>query len=321
MKKIIAFILSVVILGTCVPPAFAIEEPLAQTGDAQIAPSWDKSSYTNTSEVDNIKMTEDGDYALEICENTESVYIPVGRMDIDILDDDEFNSAMQNTLLSDHIKHSLTVHREMLLNSGKESYSATVFSPELLTQARSIVIDYPEYKGHRMRNEVISYSSLEKTYTANGTKSKDIADTLSTIFLTGTSFSSVPAISLCSAGLSLFGYFLSVYENSFPVGGTSDFVTVTVKYDKIDQFTCTDVLGEWMVGLTSQYVKVRDINTHQYYYDANTNKGRSLDHKESPNFEAETPNYEEPLAFAFQHMNDGVTEYITLEIGSKKFVF
>ena len=42
MKKIIAFILSVVILGTCVPPAFAIEEPLAQTGDAQIAPSWTK---------------------------------------------------------------------------------------------------------------------------------------------------------------------------------------------------------------------------------------------------------------------------------------
>lgn len=133
---------------------------------------------------------------------------------------------------------------------------------------------------------------------------------------------SFPVITFSAAGLSLFALFTQKFEDMVVTGSTRDYSNLqNMSYDKIEQLTWTNVLGDWKIGLYSEYVRVNKVVVHQYYYNSSTQEGNSYDLVITPNKECETENFSYPYPVAFQNMDMPLNESISYRIGRKLLVF
>ncbi len=326
MRKLASVFLAVAMLWSCSFTAFAYTYSDIAGSPALVSDTDSLETYALDTEFDDIKMSVAGNYALELSLSEDDIVdVPTGRLDVDILNDIEFALAMQNPAISNPVKDSLRTHRELLLNNGLTSYVATIFSPQFLPMTRSET--YITYKGHQMKNERIYYKGLEPDQSislASGVDTAELMDDIFNISLIGVGVigGSFPVITFSAAGLSLFALFTQKFEDMVVTGSTRDYSNLqNMSYDKIEQLTWTNVLGDWKIGLYSEYVRVNKVVVHQYYYNSSTQEGNSYDLVITPNKECETENFSYPYPVAFQNMDMPLNESISYRIGRKLLVF
>jgi hypothetical protein len=89
-------------------------------------------TYDISTEYDGIVMSSDGCYALALDFDDETITVPVGKLDIDVTDEEAFAEAMVRDDISDYAKADIENLRIRMAEIGDEDYSVSIFSDKLL---------------------------------------------------------------------------------------------------------------------------------------------------------------------------------------------
>jgi hypothetical protein len=280
--------------------AIGISETVVIPGNDELS----QKEYTISTEFENIKESDDGFYAMEVASGNDIALVPVGRLDIDVVDENVFSATMQRTDISEQAKEEITANREKMIELGSlDGYEVTVFSQFLLPEdSRTVVYSmrkkginrsygtvvpfgttytYETYSGIPMVIEDVVQTGLNTTYktVASGISAKSTAETAITIALTIVGFSSSTLINYVATGISLLSYFLTTVGTSTFTASYTDTLQVRLIYDKTTRSAfLIDSNDIWHIGVTTRKVTVTKIGSEQYYYNGGNNgKTLSLD--------------------------------------------
>jgi hypothetical protein len=154
MKRLISLLLlaAITFTSTAVSATAAndslsnVGEPLrsitvAEQGDDMIAviggtDALSQKTYNIDTAYNDIVMSSDGYYAMELVFDESSAFIPVGKFEIDITDEYAFSDAMSRDDISDYAKLDIEAARLNAIETGNAECSITVFSSKLLDAPR-----------------------------------------------------------------------------------------------------------------------------------------------------------------------------------------
>ena len=326
--RISSIVLSLVFSFVLIQPTFAFVSTEVSNSRISIVHGTDELStkaYPMCTEFKDIKESYDGDYAMTLSISSQTVYVPVGRLDIDLLDNTDFSNAMSQESIPLEVKERLQDQRNQAIELGYDSFSVTYFSPVLIQSSNSSpTTTYYSYNGHQMRNDQLYSTDMDTgyTYIAQGKTVKEIASETIDIFIRDLVTSAIAEqFPIISNGLSLIEYF-NQYFPTYVTGHTNDFLQIRLVYDVTDQWTyMQDYDGRWKLGLISQNVHIDSAHSLQYYYNATLRDGRSLESHRYPNIDLPTENFADPWAAAYQWSVQTKREEFTWKVGNVVFEF
>ena len=239
--------------------------------------------YLYNTEVETIKQSADGFYAMVSATDDGMINIPVGRVDIDLSDSEQVLSALSNTNISEPVKDELRRLHELALKSDCETPVASLFSPQLLNYNSRGPIEqvYGEYNGFQIMEEIMTTTTITTPSHVTALKGPSLlewcleSDTLG-IVVSGLGF--VPGkIGLLAGGVSIAQAFFNRFGEIPITGSTSDYLEISVTYSKIEQWTWVNCDGDWSLGLFTQKATINKIEHRTYLFDSNTRVGHLLD--------------------------------------------
>jgi hypothetical protein len=291
---------------------------------------YSQKDYTIKTKYEGIKQSVDGYYAMTIETKNGIEAIPVGKLDIDLANDNDVKNAISNTNISPEIKERLEMRHKQIVDFGYKTVKATLFSSDLLpTKINSTSTDstkatssttYYTYKGAQMKSDKLFYSGLNTDYqrVSSGSTAHTVADGIFDVILIVTS--SNKYINFFATGISLFQAFCNMF-GTWATGSTSDFVSVRLIYDNTDQWTYRKVNNQWLLGLCSQKAVVTNIASEQYYYNSAQQAGKTYSPERSVSVTHKSPHFDSPWATAYQWCYNPVDEWMKWRCGSVTFVF
>lgn len=282
-------------------------------------------SYVQETNFDGIMESADGYYALKISASSapKSIdYLPVGRVDIDLLDADEVDLVLENDKIPPEIKAEIERKQKQAVSSGTESARVTFFSSELLENTSANNSIYYTYNGHEMRSDRL-YTYRSNTgweYIKQGTTTRIVAASLFNIGLGFLGIKLVP-VSILSSGLAVITAFTSVFGNNWIGGHAEDFLQMRLQFDDVKQWTYGNAGDGWRLGLCTENVVLTKIGVEQYYYNKESRIGRSQTSDNYVNVNVKSPHYDSPWATAWQYMLSPEEEWINWKVAESVFSF
>ena len=155
---------------------------------------------------------------------------------------------------------------------------------------------------------------------SKGANTKITASNIVSVILTSLSMSN-KSVPFLSNTISLFQAFVNQYGASWATGSSSDFLSVRLIYNNIDQWTYASINSTWRLGLVTQYVKITNIRSDQHYWNSKTSTRKTHTTQRNPGIIMKSAHYDSPWATAYQWMNSPKTEYISWKIGSVTYRF
>lgn len=286
--------------------------------------------YNRPTEFSGVLKSTDNRYALELKLPGENVigYQPVGRLDIDLNDEQAVAEALQISALEDEVKAEIIERRDTVFMNGLTDVKMVVFSPDLLATNP----EYFDYHGIRMKSE--------KTYVTNfpshtervseGSQTKETASALANLTISILGVSSIPAVALTAGATSVLLAFVSLINASSAdvvKPTTDDYMEAKINVDLVTQRTYSEVGGSWSLGLTAKQVKLNYIVIRQVYFKCQTdNEIRGYDKSFQTNFSNKVykTNYFDSSSqweIAFSFIGNPLELNITINVGSKKFIY
>ena len=311
MKKAICLLMALSL-------AFGIAMP------AVAAENVDNEVYMEETSFEGVKRAASGEYAICVPASTtgnQDLYLPVGRLDIDVDTLTHNNSILESTNLEPETKEYIENLKKQALQEGNTDMTITVFSPELLPATRgSHEFYYTTPSGREMKGEYVYAYDLERHVThVEGTKAAEYAEDIYTLAVIGAGFGPGP-LPFIAAGVSLIDFFIDSTGYT-AIGGAEDWCYMDIKYDSYTQFTYDhNGTADWCLLLTTQKVLVDRIVTKQHYKVTDT-QYRSVDHTIYPNATYVTPNFEDPWDKALASAPYGDSEVLSFKFAGKTFYF
>ncbi len=307
-KELCALALSLAMLGQLVTPVFAY-------GNSSLG-----EDYSIDTEFENIKMNEDGEYALEIVPQTRSTgttYLPVGRLDIDPFDSGDVNKVLQ-TDLEEETKGEILTRVEDAKKNGNFDLQIAVFSPELLSNE---TVRYYSYQGHEMKTEIIANigESTGPQTIASGPNTQEITADVFNVIISAVGLKNIP-VAILGTGLSVLSLF-SDFSTKLVSGSASDYFVMRLAYDSQTQFTYAAVGTDWYLGLVSSAVTLNSIATEQYYKNYTGTETNPLLEERFVSISAKSENFDSPWAKAYQYYLLPEEELLRWTVGNVTFIF
>lgn len=278
--------------------------------------------YSVQTPFDGIVTSQDGFYAMktQLSNNLNTVDIPVGRLDIDLSNDNEIETVLNRSDIPQEVKAEIKNKHISAKENNCSTATMSYFSSGLLSDDEETT--YYTYKGHRMRNDKLFTYGLSTgwEYIEEGYDTLDTSENITDIVLTSVGVANV-YVGILSTGMSLFEAFVDEWGQDFATGHSSDYAQIRLIYDDIDQWTYAEIDGEWSIGLISGCITVTKIGTEQYYYNINDRTGETTTTDEYVNVEYESENFSYPWPAAWQWAGNPEDETIEWEAGDKIFSF
>ena len=283
-------------------------------------------SYTTETTFRDVKKSPDGRYAIELTTSIGTEYLPVGRLDINLLDSSSVDNTLQRDDIPTEVKAEIQKKQERAIANGSNSASVSYFSSALMeTQdgltTRSNDSIYYTYQGHEMRSDRL-YSYGDSTgweYIVSGTKTETVTSALFNVAFSaaGLAFTSV---SILSTGAAVIKAFTDLFGLGWITGHSSDYLQMRLFFDDIKQWTYGKTGSGWQLGLCTEKVTLLKVGHEQYYY--NNGRGGELENSDrSVKQVMMSEHFDSPWATAWQWTTAPLTEWVTWKVHNKTFVF
>lgn len=282
LKKFISGVLAC-LLTLCINPIARAENEVKNTAKVPILNTYD----LETTEHSNIYLTTSDDYVMKCDDDS---FIIVGRLDIDLLNDAEYQQALQNTDIPSEVKEALSKKRELAINNDQPS-TVSFFSPDSANNSNIAKNNskelYHTYNGHQMKSVQLVTKGCSSGY-------HTVAD---------------------GKGISIYDIFMdSVGSSAVINGNTGDLIQVCIEYDITDQWTYGKIGTTWTLGLMTHNAEISKIDTYQHYYDSNAAQFQNK-HIYQYNISVVSPHFNDPWETAWK-----AAGYAENEIVSFKYV-
>lgn len=292
-------------------------------------------TYTNMTIFEGIKASDNGQYAIS---STDGGEVPVGMLQVDLLDEEQYSAVLTNPDLSEPVKESLASKRDHALEIGESKQYVFIFSPRLLDENTAGTYAIPagrtEYtwNGHKfMIERVYTYdvhSGFE--YIQRGVSTKQVASTITDITLGVASLSN--KFSFAASGISLLKIFLNALNLSnanYISGFSDDYIQADVISDVCEQWTWGKHLStdpDWFLGVYTRRVFVKQVRVEQYYYVSSLSGYKLSPNTIYPNHEIKgahfTDDWQQACSYAWDGRMSTLTDPApTWTLGNKTFVY
>jgi len=285
-----------------------------------------KIPYYQDTEYEDILVSSAGEYVIQFKDDKEVFLESVGRLDIDLSNEAEYCSALDNPYITDNVKKELT-RQHLIFDKRKDvKRKVVIFSPFLITNhngGKSPSITYYTYNGVSMKSERVYSYSVTSQYTTiySGSSTSSNATLLYNLGVTALGLPNSTFLTILSSGLSVLSAFTSVWGSSFITGETQDYLQISVEYDDIKQWTYASFSGEWLLGLASQQSILTRIYSRQYYWNSTTRTGHTVDTTNTNITTIQSSHFSSPWAYAYQHQFSPVSEWTQWCVGNKTVLF
>lgn len=318
MKKLLSVALA---LALCIGLAAPASAMVKDAHEAQVQRALSE-EYCIASKYDSVMENADGDYALLIeVEGSDPALLPVGCVQVNLLDTEAVNEVLESTALSKETKNAIAqmASEAEPCSQCDDCNLITVFSPDLLPQTRGISTSYYTYHGTQMKLEQIDkadhagYASL-----GGGKDAAKIWKGITNAVISAVGLVSTP-VAVFGAGLSLLDAIRTVSNcnNVYPAGGND--VQAKVRYTGTTRYTYAK-MQDWLLGCVSRRVLIEEIAFSYDVYEDMT-RVRSGDFVREVNRAVQTESYSDHWAIAYaNHTFAKVDTEINLKLGSKTFV-
>ena len=294
--------------------------------------------YTHDTPFEGIKASDDGEYAITSADGSA---VPVGMLQVDLLNQEEYSAVINSPDLSEAVKESLTSKRNHALELGKNAQYVSIFSPHLLAnngiEAYAIPAGKTNYtwNGHTFLIErVITYghdSDWQKI--AKGPSTKEKASAIFDVALAmGGVTKKIELVASAAGKISLLAAFLELCNLSnanFIPGTSEDYLDAVVTADTYEQWTWGKILNtdpDWFLGVYTKKVDVKKVETRQHYYVA-SESGYRTETKETPINdvlvgEHYTDDWQQSCKYAWDNRMSTVHDpALTWKLGEKIFTY
>lgn len=277
--------------------------------------------YTEDTEVENIKRSSDGEYAMVIPATARSMteYLPVGRLDVDPSNSQELSSLQANPYITQAAKEEIAQKIEEANNPDLE---ISIYSPELLRTDERTEIKYHTYNGHEMMSEIIYYSGVSIPYTtvSSGSTTLNLAENLANLGISVLGFANLTPVTFLATGMAVLT--LLTDTGTLTSASASDYLQVMLVYNDQVQMTHTKMAdGTWALGLTSSAVQITRIGVCQYFRHYSGTKPNPNTYDRYVSEIRKSPHYDDPWATAYQYQQLPEEELIRWYVGSATFLF
>ena len=326
-KKFISFFICVVlIVSNTSTVVHAADQP---NGFISSNPS--NGYYYLETEAPNIKMSDTGDYAMVVYVGNKEFFLPVGMIYINFADWTNVKTIIEDPRITSEVKEAVLMYYEDAKSQGLNELYGELFSPDLLSEQErnNSMLDgssrgssYNIINGVTMKTDTLIANGKDTgyKYVDQGTTTKStVQNIISAAFAVAGLFN--VTFAFISTGISLYQAFTSSYGNTWVSGSTSDYCQVAITYNSVRQWTYRMDGGEWRLGLTSQYVKIRTLSSRTYHYDNSTSTGNTKNTSRSSSIELETDHYSDPWLYAYNHYLSPVSESVRWKVGAVTFSF
>ncbi len=325
-KKFVALlVVAVLLIQSSLALAASVDAQImeAQTQRSIELLNGNRSTYSLQSDFQGIMKSYSGGYAIEtkLPDKSTSIYQPVGRLDINLADSTAVSAALLRNDLTPAVKAQIEETSEAVITENKSDVSMVVFSPLLLTNSRENI--YYTYNGQEMmsdRTYILNHDTGHERI-SSGKTAATVADALFDLAVSGVA-TVVPALQLAETGISALKMFLDIVQADTVVVNVEDYVEVLINYNLTTQYTYTNLLGTWHLGLTTHqaYVTTTECREKFYVTKGNTTTGRVESFTNSHNKTLTSIDYISPWATANAFIGNPLVFNITITAGSKKIV-
>jgi hypothetical protein len=306
-----------------------------------------RKDFTIDTEFNGVKRSADGFYAMEVVVGNDEVMIPVGRLDIDVDDEEGFAIAMQREDISEAAKEEITQNRENMLALGMlDDYEVTVFSQLLLTSDEAQTIVYSTrskrtgissngvtpfsvtnvtWNGIPMVLEDVVQTGLNTTYktVSTGIETSNVARDITNIGLIAVGLVNTP-LSIFATAMSLLTYYLDYLSLTTVTPNYNDTLQVRLIYNKTTRSAFWNDGGIWKLGVITRKVTVTNIATEQFYY--NGGNGVTVPSNRNVSQVKAGANYDSPYSEAYLRASNPslfstLDEQIKWGVGNLTFLF
>lgn len=305
-------------LTLCINPIARAENEVKNTAKVPILNTYD----LETTEYSNIYLTTSDDYVMKCDDDS---FIIVGRLDIDLLNDAEYQQALQNTDIPSEVKEALSKKRELAINNDQPS-TVSFFSPDLANNSNIAKNNskeiYHTYNGHQMKSVQLVTKGCSSGYhtVADGKGAYRIAKSIVNIVISFYNGSS-KAIPIIGKGISIYDIFMDAVGSSAVINGnTGDLIQVCIEYDITDQWTYGKIGTTWTLGLMTHNAEISKIDTYQHYYDSNAAQFQNK-HIYQYNISVVSPHFNDPWETAWKAAGYVENEIVSLSMYDKTWRF
>lgn len=271
-------------------------------------------------EFSNIYLTPSDDYVMRCNANS---FISVGRLDINLLNDTEYQQALQNPDIPIEVKEALSEKRELAIED-KHPSNVSFFSPDLVDNSNTATANseeiYEDYDGHQMKSVLLSTAGCSSKYQTveDGKDAYRAAKSITDIVFT-MSEDAQEIIPIVGKGMSLFDAFMDLFGDAVIYGNSGDYVQVRVEYDETDQWTYGKIGSTWTLGLMTHEAIITEIDVFQHFYDSNANRYQNK-HEYPDGGRIASPHFDDPWETAWKAVGYVENEIITFSMYNKTWL-
>ena len=236
-----------------------------------------KYQYRFDSNYSGVMKDANGNYALavDMPDDTSPVLLPVGYLQIDLLNPASVNKVLNHPNLSAEIKESVHNMAQSAEPCDKcdNCNIVSIFSPDLLAQTRSTTTSYYTYDGTRMKVDRIERDSHTEYGTITSSKGEEFMSLLngiSDVTLAVAGCFSLP-ISIFGAGVTVFNAIADHSSINTVSSVNSSQVQVRVLFHGITQYTYA-YIEDWRIGCVSHLAEVQKTQFDYILYDGDNRK-------------------------------------------------
>lgn len=328
-KKLVSILCAVALLVSALPAAAAVDDTSklnSETGSESSA------IYTNSTIFNGIKASDAGQYAITASDGSE---VPVGMLEVNLLDQEQYSAVMDRTDISDAVKESLMSKRDQALDVGKNEQYVFIFSPRFLdcntAGTYAIPAGRTEYtwNGHSFLIERVHTLNVSSGYqfVDKGVTTKEKASTIVSVLLTLGGLNKKLAVA--SGGISLLQSFYNFNKIDSVPGNAGDYAQVCVNSDIYEQWTWGKHLPtdpDWFLGVYTEKVLVKKVLSKQQYFVPAVHGYQSSNEEINYNQELKGPHFtddwQESCEIAWANRMSTVTDPTPKwTVGSKTFYF
>ena len=275
------------------------------------------SKYSLMTEFSSIKESANGEYAMTT--DSADVLLPVGRLDIELDNEEQVNMVLAMDNLGDETKQYIQMLSEKAQNEPESAgLVATLFSQDILPQTRATT--YYTYNGLSMKNDIVYIVNNPSGYQFInvGTGAKAFAQTVSQILMYAGGY--------LTSSISIGGTLLSIFEawagGNVSTASTSDFTQMEITYTGSYQWTYVLVPGTtaWQMSYFSQNITVTQVEIYQKF-----NVNGSFKTQNTflyPYATVKSPGFDSPWSTAYTYyFLTPLYEYVSLKVGNMTWYF
>lgn len=331
MKKKISILLCLCLALTL--PVSAAESNLHDTCENSIT-----STYNHATCFSNIKMSEEGHYAICIEVGDKTIYQPAKRFDIQVSDRNSVNLVVNNEDIPEEIRSEIEERYQKAISQNNYELEMVLFTAasaavpyeaseeSAISESAISESEYYTYNGRNMRSDrLYTYNmSTGTAYIDKGHATKETAEALFNLNLCIASMLPMPKISLVASGVSLLTAYRNLGYSQYIVGDNEDYIWIRIIYDDVLQWTYGEMSpDEWLLGLETQKVSIRDILSEEYYFNSSLRRGQAAQFQQSniKDFELETENFSSPWEKAYYGVFAPTIETVWAKVGYKTIDF